>query len=145
MKHEREKWMKDTDQWDIPSDHDPLFNRVMTSLNPTYAALARIALETGLDEDARRVFSYVTDAEIEIEDNDNPDDNDNGDRTYCVGQMESPDSNLLLIMCATTHLHSPFSGSLTPGPRPIVHLTRSELQRKEGLLVQRCIQIMDLP
>ena len=81
----------------------------MTSLNLTYADIVGNALETNLDEDARGVFSYVSDEEeaVESEDDNNPDDDDHGGRTYCVGRtLSNLRSPIFWIMDTGASTHS---------------------------------------
>ena len=59
--------ISDQGRWEEVSMFDPLFQRTMTSLNPTYADILQHALDTGLDDDTVGVFTYVSEIEEELE------------------------------------------------------------------------------
>ena len=122
IKYERGKMIEDQQRYEEVSMFDPLFRPTMTSMNPTYASLLQNALDTGLDDDAEGVFTYVSEVDEELDEEDDADD-DQGDnasensssRTFCVGQLASPDTSLILVLCTLSHLRSPLFWILDTG------------------------------
>ena len=70
--------ISDQGRWEEVSIFDPLYRRTITSLNPTYASRLQQALDTGLDNDAAGVFTYVSEVDEDLDDN-NDEDNDQDD------------------------------------------------------------------